>query len=269
MRPTEVVLTNVEDGIAFVRLNRPAVLNALTPEVVGRLVDVIQACSEDPAVCGMVVVGEGRGFCAGADIRYQSEASEEEYASFIDQIQELTRVVRRSDLVVVAALNGLAVGGGLEFALACDQRVAAPETPMGFPEVKLGLTVTSGVHWLLPRLVGRSHALRMLVAGTSVSAEEALAMGLIDGIHRDVVSAALVLASVGRDSGPGVIARIKSALHAGEEQPLEEILEIERRLILEAIVEPGTQIRLRAFVERSNRSREPDAARPRPSPRLP
>ena len=72
MSSTAVVLADVDDGIAIVRLNRPAVLNALTPEVVGRLIEVIQAASDDPGVCGMVVVGEGRGFCAGADIGYQS-----------------------------------------------------------------------------------------------------------------------------------------------------------------------------------------------------
>lgn len=254
------VLVDVDGSVAVMRLNRPAVLNALTPAVMAQLLGSTRMLSDDPTVSGLVITGEGRGFCSGADIEYQSVATHSEYRDFIQQIQELTRVIRTSDLVVVAAINGVAMGGGLELALACDRRVAAPGVTMGFPEVKLGLTVTSGVNHILPRLIGPSRALDLLISGRSVSADDALASGLVDAIESDVIGKATEIASASGGAVAGALMRIRTALYFGCEQSLEATLELEKALILESFGEAVTQDKLRGFLTRPRGVRDEESA---------
>jgi enoyl-CoA hydratase/carnithine racemase len=197
-----------------------------------------------------VMTGAGRGFCAGADIRFESEAGDEEFAEFIDGIQDLTRALRAGDLYVVAALNGVAVGGGMELALACDARVAVPEAAVGFPEIKLGLTVTGGVLHTLPRLAGPSRALELLVSGRSLTAEAALEYDLVDRLSTDPVADAIRLAAIAEDAPPGLLSLVKSGLHAGSEATMEDALAIEHETIMNAFRRPAARERLRAFVDR-------------------
>lgn len=256
--PDGEMAAELRGAVAVLRLRRPHVLNAMTPAMVGAIREAVERFGGMEAVRGLVVTGEGRGFCAGADIRFESEATEEEFGDFIDGIQDLTRALRSSDIYVVAALNGVAVGGGFELALACDARVAAPGTPVGFPEIKLGLTVTGGVVHTLPRLVGPSRALELLVSGRSLPAEEALVLGLVDRISGDPVAEAIRLAAVAEQAPPGLIKLVKLQLHTGAEATMEEALRAEKSTIVDAFRRPAARERLREFLSR-RRSRDSNA----------
>src|SRR5262245_12679754 len=169
------VTLEVTASVATITLNRPAVRNAFTPPMLDELRSTIQRVERRHGVEGLVIRGAGGAFCSGADIRWEHEATTTEFRQFVGTVQDLTRQLRNSDLFVVAAVEGPALGGGSELALACDYRVAGPDATLGFPEVKLGLHVTGGVTHVLPRLVGPSRALELLISGRTVAADEALA----------------------------------------------------------------------------------------------
>lgn len=250
LTPNGEVVAEVQNEIVVVKLSRSRVLNALTPAMVTGLCHAVEEFSDSVSVGGMVVTGEGKAFCSGADIYWESQSTSGQFSEFIDGIQRLTRLLRESDLFVVAALNGMALGGGFELALACDSRVASPEAIVGFPEVKLGLTVTGGVSYMLPRIVGSSRALELLVSGRNVSAEEALGLGLVDSIAPDALAGGYELASVGVSCPPGLLGIIKSALYGGEEVSMGQALRIEKEAILEAFRQPAAREGLVAFLEK-------------------
>jgi enoyl-CoA hydratase/carnithine racemase len=248
--PESTVIVDARAPVAMVRLNRPDALNALTPEMIASLRAAIARCDATPAVRGLVICGEGRAFCAGADIHFEHSAGEADFATFIDDLQDLTRALRRTRLYVVAALNGLALGGGFELAMACDARVAHPKAVVGFPEITLGLTVTGGVTFALPRVVGASRALELLVSGRSVVAREARHLRLVDLVSSDPIQEAQRLAGRAEAAPEGVVALVKQGLYAGEQGTLEDALAAERETIVEAFARPGARKGLRAFVER-------------------
>jgi enoyl-CoA hydratase/carnithine racemase len=218
-------------------------------------------------VAGVVLCGAGGAFCAGADIRWELDASPAEFRQFVGSIQDLTRQLRSSDLLVVAAIEGPALGGGSELALGCDYRVAGPSAVLGFPEVKLGLHVTGGVTHILPRLVGPSRALELLVSGRMVAADEALALGLIDQVADDPLTAARRVADVAASAPPGLAGLTKATLYAGAEGSLDGALRTEREAILQAFLQPHAREGMTAFVEKRSPSynRSPEGAADRSS----
>jgi enoyl-CoA hydratase/carnithine racemase len=250
---SEVVAEVRADGVAVVRLCRPEALNALTPNMVRGLSAAVEELAAHPSIAALVLVGEGRAFCAGADIHFEQAAGERDFAAFVEDLQQLTRVLRSSRLLVVAAVNGIAVGGGFELALACDHRAAAPGAMLGFPEVTLGLTVTSGVTHMLPRILGTSRAIELLLSGRSMVAAEALEAGLVDAVDDDALAAAVRLAAVAAAAPPGLVELIKAGVYGGADSTLEQALGAEARAIGEAFRRPGAREALREFVERRPR----------------
>ena len=255
----DTVVAEVSGSVATVTLNRPAVRNAFTPTMLDELRSVIQRVERQRGVEGLVICGAGGAFCSGADIGWERDATATEFRQFVGTIQDLTRQLHNSDLLVVAAIEGPALGGGSELALACDYRVATPDALLGFPEVKLGLHVTGGVTHSLPRMVGLSRALDLLVSGRSVSADEALSIGLIDRIADDAISAAVQVATVRDNAPPGLSALVKAALYAGAESSLDAALRLERETITEAFMQPYAREGMTAFLEkRQPRYHEPN-----------
>jgi enoyl-CoA hydratase len=245
-----MVVLELTGAVATVTLNRPAVRNAFTPAMLDELRSTIDRVERQDGVEGLVIRGAGGAFCSGADIRWEQQATPTEFRRFVGTVQDLTRQLRGSDLFVVAAVEGPALGGGSELALACDYRVVSPDAMLGFPEVKLGLHVTGGVTHLLPRLVGLSRALELLVSGRTVASAEALAMGLIDRVADDPVRAAHEVAAVRENAPPGLAALVKAALYAGAEGSLDGALRIEREAISEAFMQPYAHEGMTAFLEK-------------------
>jgi enoyl-CoA hydratase/3-hydroxyacyl-CoA dehydrogenase len=181
-----LIRSEVADGVATLTINRPDAMNALNEDVVAQLEDAFLAAAGDPAVKGIVIAGSGKAFVAGADIRFFVRHIE---AGTIDAIAKFTR--RGQDLLlafarcpkpVIARLHGLALGGGVELALACHAIVATPKASLAFPETGIGIYPGLGGTQRTPRRVGRGLAKWLVLSGETIEADEALAIGLVDAV---------------------------------------------------------------------------------------
>jgi enoyl-CoA hydratase len=192
------VLYSVTDSIATITINRPEVRNALNIATVEELGAAFQVVKNDAAVRVVVVTGAGdKAFVAGADIGEIAGLSTESGAEFSRRGQAVFDAIEGLGKPVIAAVNGYALGGGCELAMACTMRIASETAVLGQPEVKLGLIPGYGGTQRLPRLVGKSGALGLLLTGDVISAGEALRMGLVDR----VVPAAELMTVVGELAG--------------------------------------------------------------------
>jgi enoyl-CoA hydratase len=182
----EEVLYDVRDNVAYVTLNRPGRRNALSQAVVGRLCEVFTDASEDNDVWAIVLTGAGdRAFCSGADLKELNEIAREGRrfpVPMTGTARNVYELIFEVGKPTIASLNGPAVAGGFELALACDIRIAADHAVVGIPEAKRGLGANFATV-LLPRLVPRSVALSMLYTGEPMTAQEALGWGLVNAVH--------------------------------------------------------------------------------------
>ncbi len=176
--------------LAQITLYRPEVLNALSAETLIELSNAIEELAADPAVRVILLAGTGRAFAAGADIRELAALTAEEGRAFALRGQSLLRRIETLGKPVIACIQGFALGGGCELAMACTLRLAAEDARLGQPEVKLGLMTGFGGSQRLPRLAGRGAALKLLLTGDPIDAREALRIGLVD----EVVPAAGLMA---------------------------------------------------------------------------
>ncbi|CAM3817846.1 enoyl-CoA hydratase/isomerase family protein [Nocardioides marinus] len=224
------------DGtVAVIRLSRPDRLNAVDVDLTRGLVAALTHAGADGARA-VVLAGAGRAFCAGHDLK-QEPAVETvlQTRARLEEIQEVTRLVRRSPAPVVAAVHGYALGAGAEFALCCDVVVAAEDASFGFPEVSVGLSVTGGISRLLPGLVGWARAKELLLLGERVSGAEAAGMGLVArcvpaGEHETV---ALDLARRMAERPALSLSLAKQVLDAGLDSTVDEAMarEVEHALL--------------------------------------
>jgi 2-(1,2-epoxy-1,2-dihydrophenyl)acetyl-CoA isomerase len=178
---TEVVRYSVENGVAWIRLNRPESMNAVNGALRRALVDTVKQAERDEGVKVVVVTGEGRAFCAGADVReFQNregglETARQDYEFLLGRLRTMPKPT-------VAAMNGVAAGIGASLALVCDLRYAVPQASFIEAFVKIGLTVDGGVSWLLPRLIGSGKALEMFYTGDPLNAADAERFGVVNRV---------------------------------------------------------------------------------------
>ena len=179
----EVVLYHAKEGIGRITLNRPGALNALNRDVLGRLASVLDEAGADDSVGAVVITGSGeRAFCAGADIGYLNRATPLQVRDFARMAVGVTSKIETLGKPVVAAINGVAFGGGLELAEACALRIAVRGTRLGHPEVRIGAVAGFGGTTRLPRLIGKGRAAEYLLTGRPMGAEEALRVGLLNRV---------------------------------------------------------------------------------------
>ncbi len=170
-------------GIALLTINRPEKLNALNAETVQELRDAVAHSASDAAVRALIITGAGeRAFVAGADINQLAALSPIEAQAYAERGQNTFRDIEMLAKPTLAAINGYALGGGLELAMSCAVRVASENARMGQPEVKLGILPGYGGTQRLPRLVGRGRALEMLLSGEPITAAEAHRIGLVNHV---------------------------------------------------------------------------------------
>ena len=217
-----------EEIIRVLTIDRPPV-NALNEDEVEALLQATRAAMNDPQVRVVVITGTGKVFVGGADMDRLASADEEIARSMVLGVKALHSELRAGPKPVIAALNGMAAGGGLELAMACDIRIAAKEARMGLPEVTLGVLPGAGGTQMLPRLVGVGKAMEMMLSGRIISAEEALALGLIEEIAEDesALDRALKMARRIAKNAPLAIAEIKAAAYDVLSLPLVRGLEKE------------------------------------------
>src|SRR6185503_5087683 len=170
--------SSVRDHVAAITLNRPEKLNAFTGTMREDLLAALQSAERNHGVRVVVITGAGRAFCAGGDVEYMSELQQRgDFASFrklLDAGRDVVLQIANMEKPVIASINGVAAGAGCNLALACDYRIASDQVKLGQTFVRIGLHPDWGGTWLLPRLVGRSRALEILMTGRMVSAAEAL-----------------------------------------------------------------------------------------------
>ena len=177
------LLYEVEDKIAIITFNRPDVLNALNQETIRELKEAALSVRDDDSVGGMIVTGAGdKAFVAGADINELAQETALSGRETSIRGQETLKLFELMGKPVIAAINGYALGGGFELALGCHIRIAAENAMMGLPEVGLGIMPGFGGSQRLPRLIGTSKALELILTGKSISAEEAMSWGIVSKV---------------------------------------------------------------------------------------
>ena len=176
----EMILYEKENGVATITLNRPQALNAFVPQMNKELMDALKEGDRDAAVRCFVITGAGRAFCAGQDLKGRTPDQKGSLgASLREKYNPMIRQIRQMEKIVIAAVNGVAAGAGCNLALACDLRVASEEAKLIQSFVRVGLAPDSGGSFILPRLVGFSKAMELLLLGEAVEAHEAQRIGLV------------------------------------------------------------------------------------------
>jgi enoyl-CoA hydratase len=216
--------------LAVVTLDRPKVLNALNVDTFNDLDDVSKELGGDESIRVVLLTGAGeRAFAAGADIRELEALTAEEGKTFALRGQAIFRGIETLGKPVIACIQGFALGGGCELAMACTLRIAADNARLGQPEVKLGLLPGYGGSQRLPRLVGRSAALKLLLTGAVIDAQEALRIGLVDEVvpAGELMKRAEALALEIAGNAPLAISGVLRAVDEGLDLPLDQALMVE------------------------------------------
>lgn len=221
-----LVRVHDEGRVRVLSLDRPDQRNALNAGIREDLIAALRAAEADDDVGAVVLTGAGKCFAAGADLRELLSRDSAAQRDFLSP-PHIYSVIEGLSKPVVAAVNGHALGAGLELATACDVRVAHPRAKMGQPEIHLALIPGGGGTQRLVRLVGRSQAARLVLTGDPVTAGEALAMGLVDAVEEDPVAAAVTLAAAMARHDPEALAAAKACLHAATALPYKEGLAAE------------------------------------------
>lgn len=220
---------DVSDRIATITISRPEKMNALDDATVGELGAAIDEARLRDDVAGVIITGAGRAFVAGADIAELASQTPMVAKARARAGQEVLRRIETSPKPVIAAVNGFALGGGCELAMACHIRIASDKAKFGQPEVKLGLTPGYGGTQRLPRLVGKGRALELLLTGDMIDAADAHRIGLVNRVVRDdeLLPSARAMLRLIIANGPLAVALCIEAVDRGLEMPLEAGLVLE------------------------------------------
>ncbi|RAT94547.1 enoyl-CoA hydratase/isomerase family protein [Brevibacillus sp. Leaf182] len=225
MSVEEVVLYKNEKGIVTLTLNRPEALNALNRDVLTQLSTILDRIKADPSVKAVILTGAGeKAFSAGADISYLHQATPLEVRDFAQLAVSVTSQIESLGKVVVAAINGYALGGGLEIAESCSLRIAVQHAKMGHPEVRIGAVAGFGGTTRLPRLIGKGRAAELLLTGSAIDADEAYRMGLVNRVvssERLLAETEEVLREILSQS-PLAVKLTWDAIHRGSNLTVEE-----------------------------------------------
>lgn len=224
--------TSKQGRVAVVSLNRPDALNALSPDLMAALNVELRRVDQDPEVAAVVLTGAGKAFAAGADIKFMTSKSTFADVERDDFIAPWEEVLPKMGKPVVAAVNGVALGGGCEVAMMCDVIVASEKAKFGQPEVKLGTIPGAGGTQRLTRAIGKSNAMYLCLTGEMISAQEAQAMGLVTKVlpaDKLLSEAVAIAGKMGAMSIP-VLRSVKQAVNAAYETTLTQGVKTERRI---------------------------------------
>jgi len=230
MDEKKVLMTEERDGITILTLNRPEVMNSFNFELLHALKEEIDTLKFKPGIRVVIITGAGQqAFCAGADLKERTTMSELQVKSFIFTIRNLFTSIEYLNKPVIAAINGVALGGGTELSLACDIRIASLNASMGLTETRLAIIPGAGGTQRLPRLIGRGKAKELIFTGRRVSAGEALQIGLVNQIcePESLLEECLKMAAMICETGPIAIEQAKYAINYGLETDLHTGLGIE------------------------------------------
>lgn len=232
------VVYQKKENVGIIQFNRPHRLNAINHSLLKGLIEQLKFAQQDPGVRSVILTGAGRAFCAGEDLKETSSGkSFEQWTMEVDALQDVQRVILGLGKPLIAAVNGYAVGGGLEFALSCDIRIAAEDAQFGFPETSVGLTVTTAGTKLITQIVGLGKAKELILTGRLVDAQEALAIGLVNKVVNSETLLDQTMAMCKAINERSLLATKLSriAIDQGLSAGFEQILELEASHLLTCI----------------------------------
>ena len=253
------IKVTTESCIATITLNRPEKLNAFIGHMRRDLAEALEHAASDRGVRVVVLTGAGRGFCAGADVRYMAELMErqdvEEFTRLLGAGRRVLYTIRQMTKPVIASVNGAAYGAGFNLALACDLRVACESASFSQSFVKVGLHPDWGGTYFLPRVVPTNLACEMFFLGDALTAQRAAELGIVNHVVPDeeLASATRQLAERLRDAPYRSIAAAKHAVYMSEEAGLERMLQYETEAQIQCFQSKDARDRVRAFLERRER----------------
>ncbi|HLT12118.1 MAG TPA: enoyl-CoA hydratase-related protein [Micromonosporaceae bacterium] len=248
----EFVRLEISGGIGTIRLDRPP-MNALNAKVQEEMREAALAAAENPEVRAVIVYGGEKVFAAGADIKEMAEMSYVDMANRADALSAAFDSIARIPKPVVAAINGYALGGGCEIALACDWRIASADAKLGQPEITIGVIPGAGGTQRLARLVGPARAKDLIMSGRFVGADEALAIGLVDKVvpaGESVYDAAVAMVTPYLNGPAQALRAAKLAVDAGLEMDLRSGLALESQLFASLFATEDRREGMTAFIEK-------------------
>ncbi|MGA0023237.1 MAG: enoyl-CoA hydratase-related protein [Burkholderiales bacterium] len=248
-----LLLEQPEPGIHLLTVNRPRALNALNAATLTELAQATEQVAADAAARVLLITGAGeRAFIAGADISEMLPLSVAQAREFSELGMRVMHGLEALQVPVIALVNGYALGGGCELAMACDWIMASERAVFGQPEVNLGIPPGFGGTQRLTRLVGRARAMELVITGRQVRAEEALAMGLVNQVlAADTLrDAGMAVARTIAAKGPIAVRLAKQAVHCGQDIPLADACALETGAFAQAFATADRQEGMRAFIDK-------------------
>ncbi|MEW5734875.1 MAG: enoyl-CoA hydratase-related protein [Thermodesulfobacteriota bacterium] len=251
----ELIITR-QDHVAVVTINREKAMNALNSAVLTELTAAAKELAADPEVRVILITGAGRAFVAGADIKEMKDMDLISFRSFVARGQNAMYTIETIEKPVIAAINGFALGGGCELALACDFRIASDKAKFGFPEVGLGIFPGFGGTQRAPRFIGKGMAAELIYTGAMIDAAEALRIGLVNHVYPadTMMDQALALCQTIAKQGPIAVYRAKTAVKIAGDTTMEAGLAFEREAMVVTFATDDRLEGMTAFVEK----RKPD-----------
>jgi enoyl-CoA hydratase len=248
----KTLIVKVENGIAYISINRPEALNALNIEVLTELKNVFNWVNEADEVKIAILTGEGRAFVAGADIAQMSKLTVQEGRDMTLKGQRVMNLIEEIDKIVIAAVNGFALGGGCELAMACDMRIASEKAKFGQPEVNLGIIPGFGGTQRLPRLVGPGMAKYLITTAEMISAEEACKIGLVEKVvpADDLIAEATKIAELIITKSPIGIKMAKHSINIGMKMDVTNGVAYEAEAYVSTFASEDRVEGMTAFVEK-------------------
>lgn len=248
--PEPVALHHASDGVAVITLNRPERRNALNLDVKGRIADAILRLEPNTGVRVIVLTGAGGYFIAGTDIAEMEQMSPARHRALATD--RMFTVLRRCPKILIAAVEGYALGGGCETALCCDMIVAGEGARFGQPEIRVGIMPGAGGIQRLLRTIGKYRTMKLALTGEPLTATEAFQAGLLSEIVPDgsTLDRALAIARMVASMPPLAVLAIKEAVQLGQDVPLETALALERKAFVQLFDTQDQKEGMRAFLEK-------------------
>ncbi|MCJ7776488.1 MAG: enoyl-CoA hydratase/isomerase family protein [Desulfobulbaceae bacterium] len=255
----KTVLYSRDGNVGIITLNRPERLNAINGGLLRDFIEQLKTAREDKEVISVILTGAGRAFCAGEDLKESSAGkSFETWIEETDGLQEVQRMIMSLGKPLIAAVQGYALGGGCEFAMSCDIRIATEDAKFGFPETEVGLTVTTAGTKLLTQIVGLGKAKELVFTGEFVDAHEALRIGLANKVvpAETLIDEALGMANKIGEKSPLALKLSRIAIEQGLHSSFEQILEIEANHLLICISAQNQKEFVEKKLQKMKKSRE-------------
>lgn len=257
--PDQLVLLEYVSGarVAIITLNRPHADNAVTTELSRQLIEVLETIAARPSVRVAVITSAGdRAFSVGGDLYERKQMTKEEWLRQRQSFDRVLYTLRQLRRPIIAAVHGMAYGGGCEIAISTDFIIASEDAVFGQPEAMVGLSAGGGSPVFLPRLLPPGRAMQMLMTGEPITAQEAYRLGMVNEVHphAELMAAVLRIAEKIADNSPTAVQSVKRAVKMGQGETVEQAIEIMMDEHWRSVVHPDRVDGIRAFTE----GREPE-----------